>query len=108
MKSKPSRDLTKTIILYFRSSKTYELFVAFNQFFREILKAKNTSCTINFLKKLGKQITLKDVGVFVILTVLFNTAARFALNGTFDIFSISSRIFFLFLGLVLFFSRKQK
>jgi len=97
----------KKLLLFFYNSRLHKLVLGFNAFFKNsILKNADKSLIVNSFKKLAFKISLKDTGLFIVLVVVFNTLAMFALGKQIDIFSLSARIFFFVLGIALFFKRK--
>lgn len=95
-------NLNRTILLYFYRSKTHELFIDANNFFRKTIPGNaGKSLIVNVTKKLFSRVTARDAGAFVILVTLFNTLAMFAFGKEIDIFSISARVFFLLLAVCL-------
>ena len=93
----------KVLVLFFYKSKTHKLFLKVNHFFKDFVIRKNDkSLIVNKAKDIIKLFNIKDVGWFIALVVFFNTAAAMILEKEIDIFSISARIFFFCLGIVLF------
>lgn len=100
-------DLNKNLLLYFYNSKIYRFFTKINSFFRDISKNIDKSIIIRSSRKMLKNITISDIGLFITLVILFNTLAMIVLKKEIDIFSITARIFFFLLGMFLIF-RKSK
>lgn len=100
-------NLNKNLILFFYESAIYRIFTAFNRFFKNtILKNTPESVFINSGKKMAMGVSLRGVGLFLVLVVVFNTAVMMALEKEIDIFSICARAFFLVLGVGLIWRRR--
>ena len=92
-------NLNKILVVSFCNSKTCKLFTKINSFFRNtILVNIDRSKIVKSVKKIALCIGLRDVGIFIILIVLFNTLAMMALGKEIDMFSVSARIFFFIIG----------
>lgn len=103
------KNLNKNLILYFYNSATYKIFIAFNKFFRNrVLKCADESIFVKTTKKIAAGIKVRNIGLFVILVVIFNTLAMIALGKEIDIFSICTRVFFLILGVILILRRRKQ
>ena len=96
------------LVGYFYKSITYKIFLKINIFFKRIiLQNTNNSYFINALKSSKKRFSIKDIGLFIILVLVFNSLMMFIAGREIDIFSVIARIFFLSLGLFLIL-KKQK
>jgi hypothetical protein len=95
-------NLNRNLIVYFYNSKTHGLFININAFFRNaILRNADESAALKLVKKIAAHIERRDIGIFIILTVLFNTLAMAALGREIDVFSACARIAFFVLGAAL-------
>ena len=102
-------NLNKNLLLYFYNSQIYQFFIKIHNFFvNSILKNVNKSLIISSTKNISKHIKLKDIGWFIVLVVLFNTLAMMFLKKEIDVFSVSARIFFFLLGIILVFKSNRK
>lgn len=102
-----SLNFNKNLLLYFYNSKIYECFKRFNRFFiSAILNNAKNSLIVNKSKNILKYISLKDIGLFIVLIVIFNTLAMLFLEREIDIFSIGARVFFFCLGIFFIFKRR--
>lgn len=96
------KDFNRNMLLFFFESKTYKLFIKANGFFRKsILENADESAILKWIQKVYKKTTVKDVGVFIIFVVLFNTIAMLAFKNRIDVFSVYMRAFFLSFGVFL-------
>jgi hypothetical protein len=101
------KEVNKNILLYFYDSKAYKAFSALNAFFgKTALKNANGSIFVKAAKKIAGETKPKDIGLFIVLVVIFNTSAVIVLGKEIDIFSVSARIFFFLLGIFLIFKRR--
>lgn len=97
-------DFNKNLLRFFYNSGVYKCFLKINVFFKDVfLKNTDKSLIVTSIKKIIKSIQPKDIGLFILLAVLFNTLAMIVLGKEIDIFSISARIFFFILGIVFIF-----
>ncbi len=100
-------NFNKNFLRYFYKSLVYKCFIKINIFFKNIfLKSMNKSLIVTSIKKISKNIELKDIGLFILLVVLFNTLVMVVLKKEIDIFSTSARVFFFLLGIFLIFKRR--
>ena len=94
--------LNKILLIYFYDSKAHGLFLRINHFFNNIISKNITkSMIVGNAQKAMKQICLRDIGLFFVLSVIFNTLITIAINKEIDIFSMFARIFFFALGIFL-------
>ena len=92
----------KNLLLCFYASRTYGIFKKVNSLFKNvILKNSKESIIIKLIEKAFRSIGLKDVGLFIFLVVIFNTVVMIVFKKEIDIFSISARMLFSILGVVL-------
>ena len=100
-------NFNKNLLRFFYESHVYKCFLKINVFFKgTFLKNTDKSLIVTSIKKIIKSIQPKDIGLFILLVVLFNTLAMIVLEKEIDIFSISARIFFFCLGMFLIFKRR--
>lgn len=101
------KNFNKNFLVFFFNSKIYRLFININTFFRKtILPNVKGSTVIKSARKITALVKAKDIGIFIILVVMFNALAMFGLKKEIDIFSSIARICFLSLGIFLIFKRR--
>ena len=97
------------MLLCFYKSRIYGIFIKLLNFFKEqISKNIDKSVIIKGVKYVFKNVSLGDLGYFIILVVIFNTLVMLVLKKEIDIFSICARVFFFCLGVLLACKRNQK
>lgn len=103
-------NFTSTFLFYFYNSLLYRFFKKANSaFFGEvILKNANRSLIIKTVRGVFNHLKRRDLGLFIVLTVLFNTALMAFLRKNVDMFSLSARTAFFIFGLVLIFKKNGK
>lgn len=100
-------DFNKNLLNYFYKSLVYKCFTKINAFFKDVfLKNMDKSLIVLSVKKIIKNIELKDIGLFILLVALFNTLAMVFMGKEIDVFSISARAFFFLLSVFLILRKK--
>lgn len=90
------------MLTYFYDSHTYKFFKNLNIFFKGvILKNAGNSLIVKSVKGICGYIKLKDIGIFIVLVALFNTAWMLMLKRVIDIFSVLGRGLSILLGSVM-------
>ena len=86
----------------FLNSATRAFFANMNRFYRDrILQYAAGSIIINMTRRAVHKVTLCDLGIFVILVVLFNTLFMLFMQEAIGPLSIYARVLFLLVGLFL-------
>lgn len=97
------KNFNENLILFFYNSSTYKTFIGVNKFFKNrLLKNKRSSIFVRVVGKITSEVNLGDIGLFIILVVIFNTLAMVVFGREVDIFSIGARIAFFILGAILY------
>lgn len=102
-------NFNRRALSYFYNSKTHTFFLRLNMGFKDILlRNLATSMIIKSAKKIYSLFNIKDLGLFIILAVVFNTMAMLFYRKEIDIFSAIGRLAFLLFGLGLLFKRMKR
>lgn len=89
-------------VIFFYNSMTYKIFFAASSYINKtIVKAVPTSRLINAFRNVLNFVSIRDVGLFIVLVVVFNTAGIIFLGSNIDAFSAIARIVFFVLGFIL-------
>jgi len=92
----------KRLLFYFYNSTTYKLFLRLNAFFRDMfVKNRDRSVLLRAVRKAAENVGPKDMGLLIALVTVFSTFVMILLKKEIDVFSVSARVFFLFLGALL-------
>lgn len=102
-------NLNKRLVSYFYDSWAYGFFKQFNILFHDVVvKYASGSWIIKAIGNICGILKSHDLGWFIILVTLFNTAIMIVSRREIDVFSICARAVFLFFGLILVLKNNKK
>lgn len=94
------KDFNRIVLSIFFGSQTCALFAKARLIFKDaFLKNADKSAILGFFRKAAAGITTRDIGIFIVLLVIFNTLIMLGAGMTVDVFSAAARLIFLILGI---------
>ena len=101
-------NLNRNILICFFQSMTYRLFVGISISFGGLISKNYTNSRImRAISKVARDMSLADIGFFIILVVLFNTIFVAIAKRPMDGFSVAGRVLLIIEGLVLISHKKR-
>lgn len=94
-------NFNKYLLTAFHGSFAYKFFLRSNFFLKNVLmESYKNSKAVRTVRNIILGVRVRDIGVFIVFTVIFNTAVMIFINRKIGMLSALARLLFLILGII--------